>query len=78
MTTFQSIQHLGLKPHNMLIINIKDHRSLDRALKTLKRKFEQAGTVRELRVRKEFIKPSVKCRDEVLDAKYRQTFVTND
>ena len=51
---------------------------MDRALKTLKRKFEQAGTVRELRVRKEFIKPSVKCRDEVLDAKYRQTFVTHD
>ena len=78
MTTFQSIQHLGLKPHNMLIINIKDHGSLDRALKTLKRKFEQTGTVRELRARKEFIKPSVRRRAEVLDAKYRQTFVTND
>ena len=62
----------------MLIINIKDHGSLDRALKVLKRKFDQVGTVRELRERKEFKKPSVKRREEVLDAKYRQTFVKND
>ena len=62
----------------MLIINVKDHGSLDRALKTLKRKFEQVGTVRELRSRKEFTKPSVKRRAEVLDAKYRQTLVKND
>ena len=62
----------------MLIINVKDHGSLDRALKTLKRKFEQVGTVRELRSRKEFTKPSVKRRADVLDAKYRQTFVKND
>ena len=62
----------------MLIINVKDHGSLDRALKTLKRKFEQVGTVRELRSRKEFTKPSVKRRADLLDAKYRQTFVKND
>jgi small subunit ribosomal protein S21 len=62
----------------MLIVNTKDHGSLDRALKVLKRKFEQVGTVRELRSRKEFTKPSVKRRAEVLDAKYRQTFVKND
>jgi small subunit ribosomal protein S21 len=62
----------------MLILNVKDHGSLDRALKVLKRKFEQVGTVRELRSRKEFTKPSVKRRAEVLDAKYRQTFVKND
>jgi small subunit ribosomal protein S21 len=62
----------------MLILNVKDHGSLDRALKVLKRKFEQVGTVRELRSRKEFTKPSVKRRAEVLDAKYRQTFVNND
>lgn len=62
----------------MLILNVKDHGSLDRALKVLKRKFEQTGTVRELRDRKEFKKPSVKRREEVLDAKYRQTFTKND
>lgn len=62
----------------MLLINIKDHGSLDRALKVLKRKFEQVGTVRELRARKEFKKPSVKRREEILHAKYRQSFIKND
>jgi small subunit ribosomal protein S21 len=61
----------------MLIINVKDQGSLERALKMLKRKFEQTGTVRELRDRKEFKKPSVKRRDEVLKAKYRQS-LNND
>jgi len=62
----------------MLIVNTKDNGSLDRALKVLKRKFEQTGTVRELRSRKEFTKPSVKRREEMIDAKYRQTFIKND
>jgi len=62
----------------MLIVNTKDHGSLDRALKVLKRKFDQVGTVRELRERKEFKKPSVKRREEMIDAKYRQTFIKND
>lgn len=62
----------------MLVVNVKDHGSLDRALKVLKRKFEQTGTVKELRARKEFNKPSVKRRGEILDAKYRQKFKTND
>jgi len=62
----------------MLIVNTKDHGSLDRALKVLKRKFDQVGTVRELRERKEFKKPSVKRREEMIDAKYRQTFTKND
>jgi small subunit ribosomal protein S21 len=61
----------------MLIINVKDHGSLDRALKVLKRKFEKTGTVRELRERKEFVKKSVKRRTDVLDAKYRQS-LNND
>jgi small subunit ribosomal protein S21 len=61
----------------MLIVNVKDHGSLDRALKVLKRKFEKTGTVRELRERKEFVKKSVKRRTDVLDAKYRQS-LNND
>ena len=61
----------------MLIVNVKDHGSLDRALKVLKRKFEKTGTIRELRERKEFVKKSVKRRTDVLDAKYRQS-LNND
>ena len=43
----------------MLIIPIKDGENIDRALKRYKRKFDKTGTVRQLRARTAFIKPSV-------------------
>ena len=49
----------------MLIIPIKDGESIDRALKRFKRKFDKTGAMRQLRSRKEFIKPSVKYRQKV-------------
>lgn len=55
----------------MLIIEVKDNETIDRALKTYKRKFIQTGTLRELRRRKEFIKPSVRRRAELLKAEYK-------
>jgi len=56
----------------MLIIDVKESESIDRALKKYKRKFERAGILKELRRRKHFIKPSVKRRTEVLKAVYKQ------
>ena len=56
----------------MLIIDVKDSESIDRALKKYKRKFERAGILKELRRRKHFTKPSVKRRTEVLKAIYKQ------
>ncbi len=56
----------------MLIINIKDDESIDRALKRYKRKFQSVGLVKELRSRKHFIKPSVVRRNEIISAAYRQ------
>jgi small subunit ribosomal protein S21 len=61
----------------MLIINVKENGTLDRALKVLKRKFEKTGTVKQLRSRKEFIKPSIKRREEIRNAQYRQS-LNND
>ncbi len=55
----------------MLIINIKDDESIDRALKRYKRKFQSVGLVKELRSRKHFIKPSVVRRNEIISASYR-------
>ena len=46
----------------MLIINIKDNESIDRALKRYKKKFERTGTMRQLRARTAFEKPSVRRR----------------
>ncbi len=54
----------------MIIINVKDNESIDRALKRYKRKHRNIGLIRELRRRKQFTKPSVKRRKEVLKAKY--------
>jgi small subunit ribosomal protein S21 len=56
----------------MLIIDVKDGESIDRVLKKYKRKFERSGTLKELRTRKHFLKPSIKRRDEMLKAIYKQ------
>jgi len=56
----------------MLIIPVKEGESIDRALKRFKRKFDQTKMMREIRSRKEFIKPSVKRRQQILKAKYIQ------
>jgi small subunit ribosomal protein S21 len=56
----------------MLIIEVKQTESIDRALKKYKRKFERSGTMRELRRRKHFVKPSITRRTELLKAVYKQ------
>jgi small subunit ribosomal protein S21 len=56
----------------MLIINIKDEESIDRALKRYKRKFQKTGLLKEVRNRKNFTKPSVVRRNQILNAVYRE------
>jgi len=56
----------------MLIIPVKDGENIDRALKRFKRKYDRTGVIRELRSRKQFIKPSVKHRDKIKKAQYIQ------
>ncbi|MDA0774714.1 MAG: 30S ribosomal protein S21 [Bacteroidetes bacterium] len=56
----------------MLIIPIKEGENIDRALKRFKRKFDKTGTMRQLRDRKQFLKPSVKNRDKLIKAQYIQ------
>ena len=56
----------------MIIINVKDEESIDRALRRYKKKHRDVGIMKELRRRKEFVKPSVKRRNEILNASYRQ------
>ena len=43
----------------MIVVAVKEGENIERALKRFKRKFERTGAVKELRARKEFIKPSV-------------------
>tara|TARA_A200000113_G_C8831431_1_gene343849 strand:- start:473 stop:667 length:195 start_codon:yes stop_codon:yes gene_type:complete len=56
----------------MLIIPVKDGENIDRALKRFKRKFDRTGGMRQLRSRKEFVKPSVRNRDKIKKAIYIQ------
>ncbi len=56
----------------MIIIDIKDSDSLDRALKKFKKKLERARIIHELRERQYFLKPSVKRRTQILKAIYKQ------
>ena len=56
----------------MLIIPVKDGENIDRALKRFKRKFDRTGGMRQLRTRKEFVKPSVRNRDKIKKAVYVQ------
>ena len=56
----------------MIIVQIKEGENIERALKKLKRKFEKTGTVREMRARKNFEKPSEKKRVAMQKAIYVQ------
>ncbi len=62
----------------MLIINVKDGESIDRALKRYKRKHRQVQIAKELRERKHFTKPSIERRGKILNAVYRDKFYKED
>ena len=56
----------------MIILDLSKYKSIDHALKVYKQKHNKIGTVKELRERQAFTKPSVKRREEILNAKYKQ------
>ncbi len=55
----------------MIIINVKEGETIDRALKRYKQKHRRIGVMNELRSRKHFLKPSIERRNEILRAKYK-------
>jgi small subunit ribosomal protein S21 len=56
----------------MLIVNVKENESIDKALKRFKKKFEKTGVLKELRSRTAYEKPSVRRRNEIIRAAYRE------
>lgn len=56
----------------MIVINVKENESIDKALKRFKKKFERTGVLRELRSRTQYEKPSVARRNERIKAAYKQ------
>lgn len=62
----------------MLIIPVKEGESIDKVLKKFKKKFERTGTMRQLRRRQAFTKPSVARRKEVIRASYKLQLQTEE
>ena len=50
---------LNFKNKKMIVVPVKEGENIEKALKKFKRKFEKTGTVKELRRRQQFDKPSV-------------------
>ena len=62
----------------MIVIPLKEGENIERALKKFKRKFEKTGTIKELRERQMFTKPSVKKREQKKHAIYVQQLKERD
>ncbi|MGB3183264.1 MAG: 30S ribosomal protein S21 [Cyclobacteriaceae bacterium] len=62
----------------MIVVNVKENESIEKALKRFKKKFERTGTLREVRSRNYFEKPSVTRRNEKLKAAYRQKMASQE
>ncbi|MFK7756878.1 MAG: 30S ribosomal protein S21 [Flavobacteriales bacterium] len=54
----------------MLIIPVKEGENIDRAIKRFKKKFDKTGGMRQIRKRKQYIKPSVRNREQLKKAIY--------
>lgn len=56
----------------MIIVEVKPGENIERALKRFKKKFDRTGTMRQLRTRREFRKPSAIKRRKMEKARYVQ------
>lgn len=54
----------------MLVVQVKEGEQIDRALKRLKRKFLQTGTLKKIRAKKQYLKPTEKNRIKMQKAAY--------
>lgn len=62
----------------MLIVPVKEGESIERALKKYKKKFDKTNVMKELRRRKEFIKPSVTNRQERIKSAYKYKMIAEN
>jgi len=59
----------------MLIIDARESDSIDKALRKYKKKFEKSQVLKQLRSRKNFTKPSIVRRSQVLKAAYKEKLI---
>jgi ribosomal protein S21 len=67
-------QHQSIVPGNALAVKVNgsSREDLAHALKTWKRKIKSSGILEETKERKEFIKPCIKKRKQLQNAKFMQ------
>lgn len=56
----------------MIIVNVKEFSSIEPALKIFKNKILKTHLIKNLRKRQSFTKPSIRRREEILGARYRE------
>ncbi|MCX7697276.1 MAG: 30S ribosomal protein S21 [Bacteroidales bacterium] len=61
----------------MIIVQLKEGDTIDKALKKLKRRFEKTGLSRELRKRQHYIKPSERRREARARALFIQRLMSS-
>lgn len=61
----------------MIIVQLKEGDTIDKALKKLKRRFEKTGVARELRRRQHYIKPSERRREARARALFIQRLMSS-
>lgn len=59
----------------MLVVQIKAGENIDRALKRYKRKCKNVKLVQEIRSRKEYVKKSVRMREQIKKAKHKAKYL---
>ncbi len=62
----------------MLIIPVKEGENIERALKRYKKKFEKTNTMKQLRARQQFTKPSVLLRQQEIRSAYKQRMKSSE
>ncbi len=62
----------------MLIIPVKEGENIERALKKYKKKYDKTNVMKELRRRKEFIKPSITNRQQRIKAAYKEKMISSE
>lgn len=53
-------------------VEIREHESLEKALRRLKKKIEKEGIIRQLKARKHYEKPSVRKRRKMREARKKK------
>ena len=74
MSKFKKIPNIySIKPKKfMIIVQVKNEKSLEQALKIYKFKIYKTKQIQKLQERQEFKKPSVKRRAQIKKAQYKQ------